>query len=55
MTTKKQKGMIEEAIFRVKNSLCTGREWEKPFDDGDNNTNGVSLGRIQEVERDSNF
>ena len=55
MTTKKQKGMIGEAVFRVKNSLCTGREWEKLFEDGDNNTNAVILGLIQEVERDSNF
>lgn len=55
MTTKKQKGMIEEAIFRVKNSLCTGREWERLFEDGDNNTNAVILGLIQEIERDGNF
>lgn len=55
MTTKKQKGMIEEAIFRVKNSLCTGQEWERLFEDGDNNTNAVILGLIQEIERDGNF
>ena len=55
MTTKKQSEMISKAIYMVKNSLCEGRAWDDLFENGDNNTNAVILGLIQEIERDNKF